>query len=250
MDDLLTTKQVQGLLQVDRTTIYRMLKDGRLLGIKIGQQWRFPRQGVQDFISAAPHSEPEGFQPDALEILPLYCVRNIQEIFAELAEVGVVTTDSSGDPITEISNSCRFCTLIFESESGREACISSWRKLVQPSERRTPFVTCHAGLQYARARIDIEGKAMAMLSAGQFYTTQPDREDVEARINRLAEEHSLDPQELLTAAGELLLLDDRKQKEISTWLERVADTFERVGYESADLLNRLQRIGAMSALNN
>lgn len=250
MDDLLTTKQVQELLQVDRTTIYRMLKDGRLPGIKIGQQWRFPRDEVQAFISGAPRSMPEEFHAEALKILPLYCVRNIQQVFAELAEVGVVTTDSSGNPITKISNSCRFCTLIFESKSGQQACISSWRKLVQPSERRTPFVTCHAGLQYARARIDIEGKGAAMLFAGQFYTTQPDGEEVETRVNRLAEEHSLDPQELLTAARELLVLDDRKQAEIGDWLERVADVFERVGYERADLMSRLQRIAAMSTLDN
>ncbi|MCA9947998.1 MAG: helix-turn-helix domain-containing protein, partial [Anaerolineales bacterium] len=38
MEDLLTTRQVQELLQVDRTTVYRMRKDGRLTGVKVGQQ--------------------------------------------------------------------------------------------------------------------------------------------------------------------------------------------------------------------
>jgi excisionase family DNA binding protein len=40
----LTTRQVQNILQVDRITIYRMLQDGRLKGVKIGQQWRFPAE--------------------------------------------------------------------------------------------------------------------------------------------------------------------------------------------------------------
>ena len=50
---LLTAKQVQELLHVDRTTIYRMLKDGRLTGIKVGQHWRFSEQEVDDLVSGA-----------------------------------------------------------------------------------------------------------------------------------------------------------------------------------------------------
>ena len=50
MEELLTTKQVLDILQVDRTTIYRMLKDGRLSGVKVGQQWRFPRSEVEDLL--------------------------------------------------------------------------------------------------------------------------------------------------------------------------------------------------------
>ena len=34
MTDLLTTRQVQDILKVDRITIYRMLQDGRLKGVK------------------------------------------------------------------------------------------------------------------------------------------------------------------------------------------------------------------------
>ena len=46
-DTLLTTRQVQELLRVDRITVYRMLNDGRLKGVKIGQQWRFPAREVE-----------------------------------------------------------------------------------------------------------------------------------------------------------------------------------------------------------
>ena len=47
MDNLLTTRQVQDRLKVDRITIYRMLQDGRLRGVKIGQQWRFPEKEIE-----------------------------------------------------------------------------------------------------------------------------------------------------------------------------------------------------------
>lgn len=47
MDDLLTTRQLQDLLRVDRITIYRMLNDGRLRGFKVGGQWRFSPREVE-----------------------------------------------------------------------------------------------------------------------------------------------------------------------------------------------------------
>jgi excisionase family DNA binding protein len=52
MDDLLTTRQVQEILQVDRITIYRMLQDRRLKGVKIGQQWRFARREVERLLNS------------------------------------------------------------------------------------------------------------------------------------------------------------------------------------------------------
>jgi excisionase family DNA binding protein len=47
VDDLLTTRQLQDLLRVDRITIYRMLKDGRLRGFKVGGQWRLSRGEIE-----------------------------------------------------------------------------------------------------------------------------------------------------------------------------------------------------------
>ena len=46
MAELLTTKQLEDLLKIDRITVYRMLNDGRLKGVKIGNQWRFPQNEI------------------------------------------------------------------------------------------------------------------------------------------------------------------------------------------------------------
>ena len=62
MDELLTTRQVQSILQVDRTTIYRMLKDGRLRGVKVGQQWRFHDTDVRALLSG----ETNGVRPETV----------------------------------------------------------------------------------------------------------------------------------------------------------------------------------------
>lgn len=48
---LLTSKAVQLILNVDRSTVYRMAQDGRLPAIKVGRQWRFPRAELERALS-------------------------------------------------------------------------------------------------------------------------------------------------------------------------------------------------------
>ncbi|MEJ2211034.1 MAG: helix-turn-helix domain-containing protein, partial [Anaerolineae bacterium] len=118
MEDLLTTKQLQELLQVDRVTIYRMLKDGRLEGFKVGGQWRFSRQTIEQWLyekrapldpvvsspdTSVPSSEPQLLSPS--------CLQAIQDIFAEALQVGAVITSVEGTPLTNVSYACRFCQM-------------------------------------------------------------------------------------------------------------------------------------------
>jgi excisionase family DNA binding protein len=233
MDDLLTTKQLQDLLRIDRTTIYRMLNDGRLTGIKVGGQWRFPRKEVESLLSGARPSE-EKSPTLSTDILPL----------------GSVTVAPDGEPLTTISNPCSFCTLMLNSESGRRACVASWRKLVEQTEHRQRFITCHAGLQYTGARIEVNGTFIAMLVAGQFYSRLPDADEEAARALQLAEAHGIDPEALAEAAHNIPVLDDTKQARLGGWLKTVARAFEDIGHERAELMSRLRRIAAMSTFNS
>ena len=114
VDDLLTTRQLQELLQVDRITIYRMLNDGRLHGFKVGGQWRFSRREIEAWLQGQQSSQDSGSAPQALlsdlgpsaETLPLSCVQAIQSVCAEALDVAAVTTGLDGVPLTSVSNSC------------------------------------------------------------------------------------------------------------------------------------------------
>ena len=252
MEDLLTTRQVQELLQVDRTTVYRMRKDGRLTGVKVGQQWRFPRQEVQQLLGLPTELAtriPLETTPSR-EILPLNCVQAVQDVCAEIADIGAVTTDFEGNPLTRISNCGQFCQLILNSESGRAACHKSWRQLVQGNDAQLRFVTCHAGLQYAHAAIDLNGKSSAMLIAGQFYTQPQAQAERDSEIRTLAQKHSIDADALVEASHKLVVLDNRKTQEITRWLKKVALAFVQIGRERADLMGRLKQIADMSNLGS
>lgn len=247
MKELLTAREVQDLLKVDRVTVYRMLKDGRLSGVKVGQQWRFEQASVEALLSGTCAVEPS-LPSRPADILPIHCVQPIQDVFAEVADVGAITVAPDGAPLTEASRTCRFCALLQSSPSGRLACQESWRRLseVDPGA----FATCHAGLSYAHARIRLEGETVALIITGQFNVEAPDPATSEAQIARLAAAHGLDPAELATAAAEIPTLDARAHSRLPGWLERVAATFETIARERANLLGRLRRIAEMTILED
>jgi excisionase family DNA binding protein len=246
MHDLLTTKQTLELLKVDRTTIYRMLGDGRLTAVKVGKQWRFPRQQIDDLLSGNPHTSDPTTESSS-NSLPVPCIQLVQDVFADIGQIGALTTLPDGTLLTTMSNPCRFCSLILGSESGRQACISSWRKLAAQSERRPLFVECHAGLHYARARIDIDGELKAMVIAGQCHASPPDPSEESTRITSLAERHGLDPAEMTAAARDIPIIDVVRMRQIAGWLEKLANTFEHFTRERLELVTRLRRIADMSA---
>ncbi len=53
---LLTTKDVQALINVDKSTIYRMAETGRIPAIKVGRQWRFPADQIERWLTRRPHT--------------------------------------------------------------------------------------------------------------------------------------------------------------------------------------------------
>jgi excisionase family DNA binding protein len=247
METFLSARQVQDLLQVDRTTIYRMLKDGRLTAVKVGQQWRFHASKVDDLLAIASRAD-EREVPISANILPLHCMQPVQDVFAEIAGIGAVTTDKEGRPLTRISNPCDFCKLILGSEDGREACIASWHKIATQSKTDTLFITCHAGLQYTGAPIEVKGELIAALVAGQFYLQQQPPEVEQERLHGLAEKYHIDPELLSRAVRSVQVLDERKTTQISGWLEKVTGTFEEISSERAGLMYRLEQISVMSNL--
>lgn len=251
MNDLLTTKQVQDILRVDRTTVYRMLKTGRLAGVKVGNQWRFHQHEVELLLGLAPKSETAVVsQQKPLESLPVNCLQSVQDVCAEIANIGAITTDHNGVPLTNLSNCGQFCALIQSSESGRKACLAAWHKLSQQTDEQPQFATCHAGLQYARARIHLNDIEWSMIIAGQFYTTPPNQSVRDEEIRQLAARHHLDGDQLVEASHNLVLLDNRKQNEITRWLKKVAKAFAEIAQERSDLIGRLKNIAAMSNMGD
>jgi ligand-binding sensor protein len=173
----------------------------------------------------------------------------MQDVFAEMGGIGALTTDTEGVPLTEISNCSPFCRLIVDSEKGYAACLDSWKTIARQTEDQPRFLTCHAGLQYARAYIHLNDKNEAMLVGGQFYTIPPAAQEAEKNTRRLAKKYDIDPVSLLDASHHIPFLDARKKREITNWYTKVANTFSQISQERFDLIHRLKRISKMSSFD-
>jgi excisionase family DNA binding protein len=246
--DLLTLRQLQDLLQVDRTTVYRMLKDGRLQGIKVGGRWRFERSAIEAWLGRtadAPGGEASGVSGD---VLPLHCVQIIQDVFAEIAGLGSITTGMDGEPLTEMSNAQPVCRKILDSEKGFRACVASWKALAERQAGPGAFSRCHAGLEYSGSPIRVHGHTPHMLIAGQFYSQPPSKAEEQARLAAVEARLDLEPGSLQAEAETIPVLDPRMGGRIGRWLDRVASSFCQIGEERLELISRLRQIAEMTSL--
>lgn len=256
IDDLLTARQLQELLRVDRTTIYHMLQDGRLPGFKVGGQWRFARADIDSWLTEQQCAHPSGpagaelTQPGVATLpadaLPLHCIQPIQNVFAEALGVAAVTTSLDGDPITEFSNLGPFCKLIQSSEEGRHRCRASWQELGRSSNIQPTLSRCHAGLHYARGCVEVGDEFLAMVFAGQF---RLEGQDLEMRsLRELALACGVPPFALQAAAADVPPLSQTQADKVLRLLQVVAVTFSQIGQERLALLQRLRRIAEMSSV--
>lgn len=242
------------LLHIDRTTVYRMLNDGRLPGVRVGGQWRFSRQAIdQWFIEQSPSkiSEPNSASSQTqvpIEVLPVYCLQPIQEIFAQTSDVGAVTTNLAGKPLTPISNSCGVCDLIRSTEKGRARCEASWRKLADQKSSRPELEKCHAGFTYARGRIVVQNQFIAMFFVGQFAVGDAKAMQTRAHLREVAQGCEVDASKLTEAALDIRVVEKNRAERLLNLLQLVSDTYSHIGEERLDLISRLKRVAEIAGV--
>ncbi|MEN6481342.1 MAG: PocR ligand-binding domain-containing protein [Anaerolineaceae bacterium] len=242
MDTLLTTKQVQDLLKVDRITIYRMLQDGRLKGVKIGQQWRFYQGDVERLLGG----DGMLYENDSESNFPTHCVQTIQNLFSSVTQISSLVVDSTGEPVTQISEPCSFCKLIQTSESGRAACKSSWKDFAQQSKAKKEQFVCHAGLNYFGSLIIDQNKAQGLFLAGEFYFEETDPVKEKQHYQNLAKEHGLNANALIEAASHIPRLNAEQQSHLMSQPQAAARAVESILTERNTFLNRLQKIASLT----
>jgi excisionase family DNA binding protein len=253
VDDLLTTKQLQDLLQVDRITIYRMLSDGRLRGFKVGGQWRFSRQEIEAWLQeqqagldeAKPLPSPARTITPSPEALPLSCIQAIQSVCAEALGIAAVTIDLEGNPLADISNSCEFCKLILTTREGRSRCAAAWKAVDEQAVH-----ACHAGLLCVTAPIEVSQQLVAISVGCQFAVLPAEATGQcwEGDLDTLAAELGLGESDLRATAGSVQIIPESELPRISRLVQRVASTFSEIGEERLSLLSRLQHIAEMSRI--
>ncbi len=261
MAELLNAKDMQDLLQVDRSTIYRMAESGRLPAIKIGKQWRFPVEQVEEWlgtkVTAAPQlppaassgqpspTDPEGADKLA-KLLPMDCVQQIQETYAELLGVMLVVTDLEGNPITEVSNSCNLFNVVSKVPGAIQKCIQSWHKLGSDMRLEPKFSRSHLGLLCTRGMIRVGSELKGMVVAG--CVAPPDWPPSPADIQAIAAEFGVKPELIRAHIEETFYLSGEEKERVIAYIQRIANIVAHIVHERSILMGRLEAIAALTKL--
>lgn len=191
-DALLTALQVQQLLRIDRSTVYRMAEDGRLPAIRVGRSWRFPAGPIEtlrrpaeataaaDAASPSPAAHPDrpspATDPDrpaaidlrdepAPAVDPRVATAAV-EVAADLLGVMMVVTDMRGEPVTDVANPCPWFERNRDQPSVLDTCIAEWRDLADHPDLAPRFQEGALGFQCARAFIRQGTTLVGMVLAG------------------------------------------------------------------------------------
>lgn len=252
MQDLLTTRDLQAILNVDRSTIYRMAESGRVPAVKVGGQWRFPRQQVDVWLRqritspALPPVLPSPIDGPAGEIFPLACVQLIQDSFADALGVMILVTDLEGKYITEPSNPCGLFTAAEVSPVARQRCLDLWARIASEPALAPRFLESHLGLLCARALIRVGSEIKAMLVLGGI--APADWPPSEQQIERIATNLELPSDLLREHIDQVHHLGPDDHARVLSFVQRIADIMSYIAQERLELGSRLQRIAEISRI--
>ncbi len=250
MAEMLTAKDIQALLQVDRSTIYRMAETGRLPAVKVGKQWRFPSESVDNWLQAqasapvpAPKPTIETPTGDFASLPPLQCVQLIQHTFADTLEVMLVITDMEGKPITEFSHPCGLFDAISNTPDVVHKCIEDWHALATTIDLEPRFTPSHLGLLCARGMIRVGPELKGMVVVGGIAPANWPPTPTE--VQTMADKLGVDPEILTAHLTEVFYLDEAEQTRVLTFVQRIANIVAHIVTERHTLMAKLDSIAKL-----
>jgi excisionase family DNA binding protein len=183
---LLTALEVQELLHIDRSTVYRMAEDGRLPAIRVGRSWRFPAERIEAMLAAGPTTST-GSPAPALTLVAETAARQVPPapaevglpptldeaaasaavaVAADLLGVMMVVTDMHGRPVTAVANPCAWFATHGQEPGVLDRCVAEWHDLADHPDLTPRFQSGALGFECARAFIRHGSTLVGMVLAG------------------------------------------------------------------------------------
>jgi excisionase family DNA binding protein len=261
MTDLLTTHQVQDLLNVDRTTIYRMVQSGQLPAIRVGKQWRFSGAEIDRWLRSQAASGTAGkagstassslpamtaAAPGLAELLPLPSLQLIQDAFAEALRVMMVVTDMDGQPVTRVSNSCGLFDIVIGDAEAAARCIQGWQRMAGGLTMAPRFAPSDIGLLCAHGLVRSGNELRGMVFVGGIAPDEwpPSPEQIDA----IAAHYGLDPESIRANVHAVHRLDTPDRDRALAFVQRMADICSHMLEDWSGLHRRLQAIASLTEL--
>lgn len=249
---MLTTKDLQQLLHVDRSTIYRMAEAGELPGVKVGRQWRFPAERINRWLAdrnRRPSTNHEEHNTAANgttlgNFLPTEYVTAIGDLFGEMLGVMVVVTDMDGTPLAEPSHQCGLFRLINEQPGAVARCADGWRDLAHDLDLVPRFAPSHLGLLCARSYVRVGSELRGIILAGGIAPL--DWPPSSAEIAQISADFGVDGDDVAAHLEEVYRLDEAEQQRVLDLLPRLARFLSEVANERTQLLSKLDAIALLA----
>jgi len=261
VEDLLTTRQLQELLKVDRTTIYRIVKRGDLPAVRVGNQWRFPRRDVEAWLNdsslmeeisvagdtpPAPAAAAAWDSSNAHFIFPIECVQRIQDAFAEILGVTILVTNPEGTELTRSSNPCGLWEVALTAPEFRETYRRFWADLGTAPDLNAQLRTDPLGLLWGRGLIEHGGQVRAMAIVGGIAPAEwpPDNDS----IIKLADQLAVPEPTLRKAIEGVHRSDEEDMKRLLPFIQRIGDILEHIVAERVEIVDRMESITELTRL--
>lgn len=241
---MLTSKDLQEMLQVDRSTIYRMAEAGSIPAVKVGRQWRFPQAAIDRWLTSGKEQEDISPVGDQKLLAPSSCIQPVIDVIAEMLGVMLVVTDMHGIPITEVANPCGLFSTVAEIPGGTAECIAGWQDLAGSPNLEPRFTGSHLGLMCARSFVRLGAELGAMVIAGGIApgVWPPSESELEV----MAKSFDARPTLLRDHIHEVFDLTAQERSRVLDTLPRVSAMISEITTEYQSLRGKLEAIAALT----
>ena len=250
MADMLTAKDIQDLLHVDRSTVYRMAEAGSIPAMRVGRQWRFPADQVTQWLnnSATAAVAPATPAPVTVnlpesplnKLLPLECVQLMQDTFADMLDVMIVVTDMSGHPVTEVSKPCGPFKAISQLPNALEKCIADWAHFGEILELEPKLIRSHLGLLGTRGLIRVGRELKGMVVIGGIAPRE--WPPAPAHLAEISAEFGVTADAFDPYLDEVSYLSDEQLATVLKMVQRFANILAHIITERRQMVGKLEAI--------
>jgi excisionase family DNA binding protein len=243
---LLTTKEVQALVNVDRSTIYRMAEDGRIPAVKVGRQWRFPADRIHAWLEAGrrPADRERATAGTNGLTLPEGSLQTLAELIGSVFGVMVIVTDMEGRPLIDVANPCGMFRAAASTPATLERCIEGWREFGSDPDLVPHLSPSHLGFLCARAFVRDGSELTAMVIAGGI--APDDWPPPRAEVERIAADIDLPADTLAEHIDEIYHLDEAGRRRLLDLLPRFGVLISQISHDTARTRRRLDSIAALA----
>ncbi len=250
MSTLLTTRDVQELIRVDKSTIYRMAESGRIPAIKVGRQWRFPEDELMEWLGdrKTPADDPAGRSADLrgglAGLLPPKTIQALADLLGDVLGTMVIITDMDGRPLTEVANPCGLFAAIQEVPGSIDKCIEGWREFGDDVDLTPRFVPSHIGFLCSRGFVRVGSELKGMIIVGGIAPRRwpPAPEQIAA----LAAEMEMPVDEIEAHIDEVYYLDEAHMNWIASLLPSAGTLISHLASERGHLVTKLEAIASLA----